>query len=76
LAAIFELLVLAFPPLSGRQSLRGGALSFVEDVAEHVVGDIGHADFDPRSADSDCPDEEFHLVLLPSEDVLDGRPDL
>ena len=47
----------------------GGASGFVKGIAEHVVGDIGHAD--PNG-----PDEELHLVLLPGEDMLDGRPDL
>lgn len=48
----------------------------MEDIAEHVVGDIAHADLHLRPVDADGPDEELHLVLLPGEDMLDGRPDL
>jgi len=48
----------------------------MEDMAEHVVGDIVHADLHRRPADADREDEELHLVLLPGEDVLDGGPDL
>ena len=51
-------------------------MACVEDVSEHVVGEIGHADLYRRPADADRADEELHLVLLPGEDMLDGRPDL
>jgi hypothetical protein len=44
LAAIFELLIAALPPRAGRPLSCGDTLSFVEDVSEHVVGDVGHAD--------------------------------
>jgi len=48
----------------------------VEDVAEHVVGDIGRADLHLGPFDADGSNEELHLVLLPGEDMLDGGPDL
>ncbi len=63
-------------PLAGRPASCGGTASFVEDVAQHVVGDVGHADLHPCPADANRADEELHLVLLPGEDVLDGGPDL
>lgn len=76
LAAIFELLIAALPPRAGRRSSRGGTLSFVEDVSEHVVGDVGHADLHLGPSNPDGPDELLHLVLLPSKDMLDRGPDL
>ena len=48
----------------------------MEDVSEHVVGDIGHADLYPGPADANGPDEELHFVLLPREHMLDRGPDL
>ncbi len=62
--------------LSGQPASYGGTASFVEDVSEHVVGDICHADLHARPADADGSDEELHLVFLPGEDMLDGGPDL
>jgi hypothetical protein len=50
--------------------------TFVEDVSEHVVGDIGHADLHLGSSNPDGPDEELHFVLLPCKDMLDSGPDL
>ena len=66
----------AFVPLAGRSSSYGGALCFVEDVSEHVVGDVGHAYFHLGPSNPDGPDEELHLVLLPGKDMLDRGPDL
>jgi hypothetical protein len=62
--------------LSGQPASYGGASSFVEYVAEHIVGDVGHADLHCRPADTNGSDKELHLVLLPGEHMLDGRPDL
>ena len=62
--------------LSGRHASCGGASPFVEDIAEHVVGDVGHADLHRRPVDANRPNEELHLVLLPGEHMLDGGPDL
>lgn len=61
---------------SERSASCGGTASFVEDVAKHVLGDIGHADLHFRPADANRADEELHFVLLPGEDMLDGGPDL
>ena len=63
-------------PLSGLHTSCDGASALVENVSEHVVGDVGHADLRLGSVDTDRPDEELHLVLLPGKDVLDGGPDL
>ena len=63
-------------PLSGLHTSCGGASALVENVSEHVVGDVGHADLHLRPADANGADEELHLVLLPGEDMLDGGPDL
>lgn len=61
---------------SGQPASYGGTASFVEDVAEHIVGEVGYADLHRRPADANRADEELHLVLLPGEDMLDGGPDL
>lgn len=76
MAAIFELLIAAFPPLVGQSSSCGSTLSFVEDVSEHVVGDVGPANLHLGLSNPDGPDEKFHPVLLRGEDMLDSRPDL
>ncbi len=44
----------------------------MEDVSEHVVGEVGHADLYRRPADANRPNEELHLVLLSGKDMLDG----
>lgn len=59
-------------PLSGRSASCGGTPALVEHVAEHVVGDIGHADLHFCPANPNRADEEFHLALLPGEDMFDG----
>lgn len=41
-------------PLSGWPTSCGGAVAFMEDIAEHVVGDIGQADLRHGPFDSDC----------------------
>jgi len=58
--------------LSGQPASYGGRASFVEDAAEHVVGEVGHTDLYRRPIDANCADAELHLVLLPGEDMLDG----
>jgi hypothetical protein len=63
-------------PLSGWPASCGGAVAFMEDIAEHVVGDIGHADLHRGPFDTNGSNEELHLVLLPGEDMLDGGSDL
>ena len=63
-------------PLSGRAASCDGTAAFVEDVSEHVVGDIRHADLHRRPADTNGPDEELHFVLLPGKDMLSGGPEL
>lgn len=55
-------------PLLGLRALCDVASALVEHVSEHVIGDIGHADLHPGSADANGPDEELHLVLLPGKD--------
>lgn len=48
----------------------------MEDLSEHVVGDVSHADLHLGPSNPDGPDEELHLVLLPCKDTLDSGPDL
>ncbi|WP_156466584.1 hypothetical protein [Rhizobium sp. Leaf306] len=69
-ASDFGLDFVVSSPLPGRPASCGGTATFVEDVSEHVVGDIGHADLHLGSADSDRSDEELHLVSLLGKDML------
>lgn len=64
------------PPYGAVYWLCVGTAAFVEDVVEHVVGDVGHADFHHCPVDANDSGEERHLVLLHSEHMLDGGPDL
>ena len=43
------------------------------DEAFEVVGEIGHADLDPRALDADGANEQAHAMLLRGEDMLDRR---
>ena len=62
-------------PLSARHASCGGAFAFMEDIAGHVVGDVGHADLLRGPFDTNGSNVELHLVLLPGEEMLDGRSD-
>jgi hypothetical protein len=74
--AIFELLALARPLRGGRRHAAARRpLVEVEEISQHVVGDIGPADLHLGSAYSDRPGEELHIVLL-SGKVRRDRPDL
>lgn len=56
--------VVSSPPL-GRPASCGGTASFVEDVSEHVVGDIGHTDLHRRPADVSCPVSKIACAIDP-----------
>lgn len=51
--------------LSATSASRRLRFSGQPDIAQHVVGDIGHADLYRRPADTNGSNEELHLVLLP-----------
>ncbi len=57
--------------LSAASASCGQWLLAVVDIAQHVAGNIGHADLDGGTGDPDGADEEFHLVFLSCEDMLD-----
>jgi len=62
-------------PLLGPGSLCGDASTLMKDLAEHVVSDIGGANFHLGSIDPNRPEEELHLKLLLIRDMLNGGPD-
>lgn len=43
-----------------------------EDEAEHIVGQISHANFGSGAFDADGADKQRHVVFLVGEDMLDG----
>lgn len=63
----------AVPPLS--LSCRRSS-PLVPNEAGEIVGKIGHADLRRGAGNADGADEEFHMRLLPREDMLDESTDL
>ena len=58
----------------------GSTGSFVEDLSEHVIGDIGHTDLHRRLADANRANKELHLAFFlaktcwTADPIFDRRP--
>ena len=51
-------------------------MSLAPDIADHVVGEVDHADFGSGPSDADGPDEQSHSGFLLGEYMLDMDPNL